>query len=65
VDRHHGQRVLRAPATRPQRPGAAPVTLVDGAALGRLLDEHAVLVQHATVSLPSLDVDLYDALRSV
>lgn len=45
--------------------GAAPVTLVDGAALGRLLDEHAVLVQHATVSLPSLDVDLYDALRSV
>jgi len=46
-------------------PGAAPVTLVDGAALGRLLDEHAVLVQHATVSLPSLDVDLYDALRSV
>jgi len=45
--------------------GAVPVTLVDGAGLGRLLDEHAVLVQHATITLPTLDVDLYDALRSV
>ncbi len=45
--------------------GASPVTLVDGAALGRLLDEHAVLVQHTTLALPTLDVDLYDALRSV
>ena len=31
--------------------------------LGRLLDEHKVLISHATVTLPYLDVDLFDQLR--
>jgi restriction endonuclease Mrr len=43
--------------------GAAPITLLDANALGRLLDENGVLVTHASVALPWLDVDLYDALR--
>ncbi len=43
--------------------GTSPITLIDAQALGRLLDEHAVLVNHASVSLPWLDVDLYDLLR--
>jgi hypothetical protein len=41
------------------------VTLVDAAGLGRLLDENAVAVHHTTLTLPYLDVDLYDALRAV
>jgi hypothetical protein len=45
-------------------PGATPVTLIDGVGFGRLLDEHAVCVSHATVGLPYLDVDLFDALRN-
>ena len=45
-------------------PGAPPVPLVDGVGFGRLLDEHAVCVSHATVGLPYLDVDLFDALRN-
>ncbi|MEZ4407234.1 MAG: restriction endonuclease [Polyangiales bacterium] len=45
------------------QPGPAPVTLIDGSGLGRMLDEHSVLVQHATVTLPWLDVDLFDVLR--
>lgn len=43
--------------------GAPPITLVDGVGLGRLLDEHKVLISHATVTLPYLDVDLFDQLR--
>jgi HB1, ASXL, restriction endonuclease HTH domain/Restriction endonuclease len=45
------------------QPGTTPITLIDAQALGRLLDDHAVLVNHASVSLPWLDVDLYDLLR--
>ncbi|MEZ4390933.1 MAG: HTH domain-containing protein [Polyangiales bacterium] len=44
--------------------GATPVTLIDGVGFGRLLDEHGVCVSHATVGLPYLDVDLFDALRN-
>jgi hypothetical protein len=42
---------------------AAPVTLVDGQALSRWMDEHGVGVKHARVSLPYIDLDLFDALR--
>jgi hypothetical protein len=42
----------------------APVALIDGTALARLLDEHRVGVRHATVSIPFPDLDLFDALRS-
>ena len=43
--------------------GAAPVTLVDSTALGRLLDEHAVGIRHARVALPYVDLDLMESLR--
>jgi restriction endonuclease Mrr len=55
--------VLSGAREEATQPGTAPITLVDAQALGRLLDDHAVLVSHASVSLPWLDVDLYDLLR--
>jgi restriction endonuclease Mrr len=42
----------------------APVALIDGTALARLLDEHRVGVRHASVTIPYVDLDLFDALRS-
>jgi hypothetical protein len=44
---------------------AQPVNLIDGPALGRLMDEHGVGVRHAMVKVPYLDLDLFDALRNV
>jgi restriction endonuclease Mrr len=44
--------------------GTAPVSLIDGGTLSRLLDEHSVGVRHATVNVPYLDFDLFDALRN-
>ena len=44
--------------------GAAPVSLIDGIALGRLLDEHGVGVRHASVKIPYVDFDLFESLRS-
>ncbi len=55
--------VLSGAREEATQPGTAPITLIDAQALGRLLDEHSVLVSHASVSLPWLDVDLYDLLR--
>lgn len=55
--------VLSGARDEASQDGAAPVTLVDGVGLGRLLDEHKVLVSHATVTLPYLDIDLFDQLR--
>lgn len=43
--------------------GGAPISLLDGAALGRLFDEHAVGVRDQHVSIPYLDLELFDALR--
>ncbi|MBI5513259.1 MAG: restriction endonuclease [Deltaproteobacteria bacterium] len=57
--------VLSGAREEASQPGTLPVTLVDAGGLGRLLDENAVGVRHTTVSLPYLDVDLYDALRTV
>lgn len=45
------------------QPGTAPITLLDGMALGRLFDEYGVGVRHASVKVPYLDFDLIDALR--
>ena len=55
--------VLSGARDEASQDGAAPITLVDGVGLGRLLDEHKVLVNHATVTLPYLDIDLFDQLR--
>ncbi len=55
--------VLSGAREEAAQPGTAPITLIDAQALGRLLDDHSVLVSHASVSLPWLDVDLYDLLR--
>jgi restriction endonuclease Mrr len=44
-------------------PGAAPVTLVDGAALARLCEQHGVAVARTRVTLPLPDLDLLDTLR--
>jgi restriction endonuclease Mrr len=43
--------------------GAAPVTLVDGAALSRLCEQHGVAVIRNRLTLPLPDLDLLDALR--
>ena len=55
--------VLSGARDEASQDGAAPITLVDGVGLGRLLDEHKVLVNHSTVTLPYLDIDLFDQLR--
>jgi restriction endonuclease Mrr len=45
-------------------PGAAPVRLLDGAALARLADEQGVGLLHSTLRLPLLDADLFDSLKN-
>jgi hypothetical protein len=44
-------------------PGAAPVTLIDGARLAQLCEELGVGVMTTQVSLPLLDGELFEALR--
>jgi hypothetical protein len=55
--------VLSGAREEATQPGTAPITLIDANMLGRLMDEHGILVSHASVAIPWLDVDLYDALR--
>jgi restriction endonuclease Mrr len=43
---------------------AAPMVLVDGAALARLADEQAVGLNHSEIRLPLLDVELIDSLKN-
>jgi hypothetical protein len=45
-------------------PGAAPVTLVDGAGVVKLCEEHGVAVTETRLALPVPDGELFDALRS-
>ncbi|HTM45194.1 MAG TPA: HTH domain-containing protein [Polyangiaceae bacterium] len=45
-------------------PGAAPVRLIDGAALARLADEQGVGMGHSTLKLPLLDADLFDSMKN-
>lgn len=56
--------VLSGAREEAAQPGATPITLVDGATFGRLVDDHGVCVQHTTMTLPYLDVDLFDQLRN-
>jgi restriction endonuclease Mrr len=44
--------------------GAAPVRVIDGAALSRLADEHGIGLVHTGLRLPFLDADLFDSLKS-
>ena len=55
--------VLSGARDEASQAGAAPLTLLDGAVLGRLLDENGVGVRHTMVPVPYLDVELFDALR--
>jgi restriction endonuclease Mrr len=43
--------------------GAAPITLLDGNGFARLCEEHGVGVMETRVSLPIVDIDLFEALR--
>jgi restriction endonuclease Mrr len=45
-------------------PNAAPVNLLDGAALSRLASQHGVGVAFHDLRLPTLDADLFDSLIS-
>ncbi|GAG09773.1 unnamed protein product, partial [marine sediment metagenome] len=45
-------------------PGAAPVTLLDGAGLVKLCEQHRVAVTETQVALPLPDAELFDALRA-
>ncbi len=44
--------------------GAAPIHLLDGLGLVRMMEEHAVMVQRSVVSVMVPDVDLLDAIKS-
>jgi restriction endonuclease Mrr len=44
--------------------GAAPVHLVDGMGLVRLMEEHAIGTSRITLNLPVADIELLDALKS-
>jgi restriction endonuclease Mrr len=57
--------VLSGAREEASQPGTASVTLIDGAALGRLFDEHAVGVRHAAVNVPYPDLELFDSLRGL
>jgi hypothetical protein len=56
--------VLSGAREEAAQPGTSPVNLIDGTALARLMDEHSVGVRHASVNIPFLDFDLFDALRN-
>jgi hypothetical protein len=45
-------------------PAAAPVKLVDGAALARLCEEHGIAITHTQIALPLPDPELFEALRN-
>ncbi len=45
-------------------PAAAPVKLVDGAALARLCEEHGIAVTRTVISIPLPDAELFEAFRN-
>ncbi len=55
--------VLSGAREEAQVAGAAPVMLLDGFGLAALCEQHGVGVQHTRVSLPVLDMELFDALK--
>jgi hypothetical protein len=56
--------VLSGAKEEANAPGAAPVNLLDGVALVRLMEEEAIGVTRVSISLPVADVELLDALKS-
>lgn len=55
--------VLSGAREEAQVAGAAPVMLLDGFGLAALCEQHGIGVQHARLSLPVLDLELFDALK--
>jgi restriction endonuclease Mrr len=56
--------VLSGAKEEANAPGAAPVNLLDGVGLVRLMEEQGLGVVRTTITLPVTDVELFDALRS-
>jgi hypothetical protein len=56
--------VLSGAKEEANAPGAAPVNLLDGVGLVRLMEEQGIGVTRVTLSLPMADVELFDALKS-
>jgi hypothetical protein len=56
--------VLSGAKEEANAPGAAPVNLLDGVGLVRLMEEQGIGVVRVALSLPVADVELFDALKS-
>ncbi len=56
--------VLSGAKEEANAPGAAPVNLLDGVGLVRLMEEQGIGVTRISLSLPVADVELFDALKS-
>jgi hypothetical protein len=56
--------VLSGAREEASAPGAAPVSVIDGAMLARLCEEHAVGTTGFNVRLPLIDADLFEGLRA-
>ncbi|MEZ4372014.1 MAG: restriction endonuclease [Polyangiaceae bacterium] len=55
--------VLSGAREEAQVSGAAPVMLLDGFGLAALCEQHGIGVQHTRITLPVLDLELFDALK--
>ena len=56
--------VLSGAREEASAPGAASVTLLDGAALAALCEQHGIGVTRCAVTVPLPDPELFDALRT-
>lgn len=56
--------VLSGAKEEANAPGAAPVNLLDGIGLARLMEEQGIGVNRLVLSLPAVDQELFDALKS-
>ncbi|MGE5786483.1 MAG: HTH domain-containing protein [Myxococcales bacterium] len=56
--------VLSGAKEEANAPGAAPVNLLDGIGLAKLMEEQGIGVTRLTLSLPVADLELFDALKS-
>jgi len=56
--------VLSGAKEEANAPGAAPVNLLDGLALVKLMEEHSIGVTRVSLTLPVPDLELFDALKS-
>lgn len=55
--------VLSGAREEAQVSGAAPVMLLDGFGLAALCEQHGIGVQHTRITLPVVDLELFDALK--